>query len=140
MKKISNGFDVFLQKAIKNQETRRKPFILNLDGFGEVEFIRPSNEEILKYVDEISNAVVVINDEATNTDMIKLHEASSKLVYVCCPYLQEKSLQESLSISNPFDTPSEVFGATMVLDIASQIMEKIEGKEIIEDINKKIKN
>ena len=137
-------FQDFINKALKRKEEREKPFDLEVKGYGVVHFNKPTNNDLLKYMDKASSAIVTEgegeNTKVVSQDLEQMVEAAKELVYICCPILQSKELQESLWIQNPIETPIEVFGIKETMDIAAKISEKVDGFKIQEEIDEKIKN
>ena len=107
-------FENFIQKAMKRKEEMSKPFDLEIEGYGKVNFNRPTNNQLLEYMDKVSSAIVTEGEgeaaKVVSQDLIQMTEAAKELVYVCCPMLQAKELQEALAIQDPFETAIETFG------------------------------
>ncbi len=134
-------FDLFMQKATARQDKLNKPFELEVNGYGKVTFIRPKTKQILDYMDKTSSAVVLdSNENVVEQNIYLLEEAARELVYLSCPMLQEKELQERLNIKDPLQTPSECFGIQETLTLANNILEKVEGIKLATKVNEEIKN
>lgn len=141
-------FQDFINKAIKRKEEMSKPFDLEVAGYGTVHFNRPTNNQLLNYMDKVNSAMVTETQgegeeketKVVSQDFIQMSEAAKELVYVCCPILQQKELQEALDIQDPFETAIEVFGVTEIIRIATEISEKADGAKIQEEVAEKVKN
>lgn len=137
-------FEDFIAKAIKRKETISKPFDLQVEGYGIVHFNRPTNKQLLNYMDSISSAIVTEGEGETSKvvsqDVVQMAEASKELVYLCCPILQQEELHKSLEIDEPFETAIEVFGINETMKIAGKIAEMADGSKVAEETAEKIKN
>ena len=136
--------EIFIAKAMKRKEESNKPFDLEIEGYGLVHFNKPSNNQLLNYMDKVSSAIVTegTGEEAKviSQDLVQMVEASKELVYLCCPTLQQTELQTALEIQDPMETSIEVFGIEKTLDIAAQISEKTKGYKLQEEVAEAIKN
>lgn len=137
-------FQAFIEKAMKRKEELSKPFELEIEGYGTVNFNRPTNNQLLSYMDKVSSAIVTEGEgeeaKVISQDLIQMSEAAKELVYVCCPTLQSKELQEALGIQDPLETSIEVFGIKETMDIAGRISEKVDGAKLQKEVDEAIKN
>ncbi|KYH35831.1 hypothetical protein CLTEP_02240 [Clostridium tepidiprofundi DSM 19306] len=133
--------DDFRKKALQREKAKKLFTFIDVDGFGEIRFERPTDNEILRYMNECARAVKV--DEkgnVTEQDLSITFEASKELVYVCCPFLQDRELREELDIKDPLDVVSKIFGINGTIEIASQIVEEFEGGKLTEQVVEDVKN
>lgn len=133
--------DLFIEKALRKQEERKKPFELEVGDYGLVSFNFPSTNQLLNYMDSATNAVT-LDDKGTviSQDISLIVEASKELVYNCCPILKNSELQTQLEIQDPLDTPIIVFGIDEVTNIAGIIAEKAQGSKTQNEVVDKVKN
>ena len=137
-------FQAFIEKAMKRKEELNKPFDIEVLGYGKVIFNKPSNNQLIEYMDKVGQATKTAGEgeerAVVGQDFRLMVEAAKELVYVCCPTLQSKELQEALGIQDPMETSVEVFGVNETLQIAIKISEKADGAKIQEEMNETIKN
>lgn len=135
------NLDLFIQKAIKISEERKKPFELEIEDFGAINFNYPKQNQLLNYMDSSVKGVTVdSNGVLLSQDFGLLVEAAKEFVYACCPYLQSDELHKALDLKDPFDAPIIIFGLDKTMEIASQIAEIAQGKKIIEKVVEEVKN
>lgn len=140
-KNIRLTLDDFRKKALQREKDKKLFAFIDVEGFGELKFSRPSDNDILKYMDECARAVKTDGKgNPVEKDLKVLFEASKELVFNTCDYLGDKALREGLGIKDPMDMPSKVFGIAGTIDIAGQIMEEFEGQNLVEEIEDIVKN
>lgn len=136
----------FRAKAIKKHNERKKVADIEVAGYGLIRFTRPSEEQLLSYMDNCAKAIVTAKDEETgknvvvDQDLALILEASKELVYSCCPFLQDNELREELGIKDPLDTPVSVFGINTTMEIAGMIADEFEGEKVEKEVKEEIKN
>lgn len=131
----------FRRKAIQRNRDKLMYKDIEVEGYGKIIFKRPSENEILAYMDKVSGAITV--DEYENVveqDMTQMLEAGKELLYPNCAFLQDKELHEALEIQDPLDVVSKVFGIQGTMDIASKMMDAFEGTKVQEQVDDEIKN
>ena len=80
----------FKAKAIDKYKNRKLVAEIEVDGFGSVPFNRPSDNDILEYLNGASKGAKLSKDgEVKETDLIPVAEASKVLVYKCCGFLHD---------------------------------------------------
>ncbi len=138
MAKKSNKitFDEFVTKAQAKKSNKKLVADIYIDEeFGSVTFNRPTNNQILEYINGISNAVTVDKEgNAVGQDFAKMFEASKEIVYATCPFLQKKELHEALEIVDPFDSVEEVFGIQITIEIAEKLISEFDGTNIKDEV------
>lgn len=131
----------FRNRALQRERDKKLFVFLEVEGFGEVKFSRPKENEILTYMDECAKAVKTDEEgNAISQDLRMIFEASKSLVYFSCDFLQDKELRESLGIKDPLDAPFKVFGINETISLAGEIMAEFEGGNIVEEIDDLVKN
>lgn len=125
----------FINKATNKYKNRKMSVDIPVDGFGELTFNRPSDNDLLEYLNNVAKGVKADKDgNILDTDLTVMVEASQVLVYKTCDYLHNKELQENLEIVDPLDTPIRVFGATRTMEIAEKISNAFENDGIKETV------
>lgn len=133
--------DSFRKKAIEKHKNRKKVAYIEVEGFGQVQFERPSNDQILKYMTGIGNSIKTNADgEVLKQDLNAMADYSKEIVYLNCKFLQDKELREVYEIKDPLETPLEVFGIQETINIASEMGDAFEGEKIQNDVDESIKN
>lgn len=125
----------FKAKAIDKYKNRKLVAEIEVDGFGPVPFNRPSDNDILEYLNGASKGAKLSKDgEIKETDLIPVAEASKILVYKCCGFLHDAELQEIFEAVDPYDTPSKIFGLTETISVAEKIADTFNVSEVQEEI------
>lgn len=129
----------FRDKAIDKHRNRKLVADIEVKGFGMIPFKRPSDNDLLEYVNGAAKGAKVRRDEngktvVDETDITPVAEASKILVYKCCEYLHDKELQEEVDPDEPFDMPFLIFGLTETISIAEKISDTFGSNEIAKDI------
>jgi len=132
------NLEMFISKALKKHESREENFDIEVKDYGLINFKRPSSNQLLKYLDEVSNCVGT--GENARVDLIGITEASKDLVYNCCLFLQSSELREKLGIKDPLETPIIIFGIEETNRLAAEISDKAEGSKISVEVSEEIKN
>lgn len=129
-------FDEFVAKATAKKNSKKLTADIYVsDEFEYVTFNRPSNNEILQYINNVSKSIIIDNDgNMTGQDTILMFDASKELVYATCPFLKKKELHEALEVVDPFDVVAEVFGVQNTIDLATKIKDEFDGENIKNEV------
>lgn len=129
--------DDFINKSFDCLENRKDVEYLPVKGFGKVPFNRPTDNELLKYLNAASKGATLDEEgKAKMIDMTPIAIASKTLVYQSCTYLHDKRLLEKAEVEEPFDIAFKLFGISETIDLAGKISDKFGSNEV----SKKIKN
>lgn len=129
---MSIDLQTFIQKAREKENKKLKIAEIEIKDFGMVEFTRPTDVQIMNFMTKITNG--------NKDDMKEMTDISKEFVYMSCPMLQNKELQDEFDIKLPFETPVTLFGFMETIFLANKIMEKFNGNLVIEDTDEIIKN
>jgi len=129
-------FDEFVAKATAKRNNRKMVADIYVgDEYGYMSFNRPSNNDILQYINNVSKSIIFDSEgNMTGQDTILMFEASRELIYATCPFIQKKELHEALDIIDPFDIVAEVFGVQNAIDIATRIKDEFDGASVGDEI------
>jgi hypothetical protein len=131
----------FRRKAIEKSKSKLAFKDIAIEGYGVITFKRPPENQILAYMDKVAAAITTDeNEHVVGQDMTQLLEAAKELIYPNCAFLQDKELHEALSIKDPLDIVTGVFGVQGAMSLASQIMDAFEGEKIQEQAEQEVKN
>lgn len=131
----------FLLKVKENEAKKLKLIQINVEGYGNIEFMRPKTEDMFSYYTAMANSNINIdtekeeNTKAQNLkdmgleELPKIVKASSTLIYNCSSFLKSKELRNMYPGIHNFDIPVEIFGWNKVIEIASQIIDRFGGSE-----------
>lgn len=131
----------FLLKVKENEAKKLKLIQINIEGYGNLEFMRPKTEDMFSYYTAMANSNINIDTEKEeNTkpqnlkdmgleELPKIAKASSTLIYNCSSFLKSKELRNMYPGIHNFDIPVEIFGWNKVIEIASQIIDRFGGSE-----------
>ena len=129
--------DEFINKSFDCLENRKDVEYLPVKGFGKIPFNRPTDNELLKYLNAASKGATLDEEgKAKMIDMTPIAIASKTLVYQSCTYLHDKRLLEKSGVEEPFDIAFKLFGISETIDLAGKISDKFGSNEV----SKKIKN
>lgn len=128
------GLDLqtFLEKAREKEEKKIRVAEIEVKDFGLVEFIRPKDKQMMKYMTNITNS--------NKDDMQIMTDIAKEFVYLSCPILQNKELQEEFNVKMPFETPVALFGFMETMNLANEIFKKFNGIKVFEETEAEIKN
>ncbi len=125
----------FIKKATERQ-SNKKMFADIETGMGLLRFKRPSDNQLLSYMNEVAKGVKGDKDgNVIETNLGVMYEAGKELIYNTCEYLHNEELHKALDIVDPLDAV-KVFGINEVVEISGQIADEFN----TEDIQAKIKN
>lgn len=131
----------FLLKVKENEAKKLKLIQINVERYGNIEFMRPKTEDMFSYYTAMANSNINIDTEKEeNTkpqnlkdmgleELPKIVKASSTLIYNCSSFLKSKELRNMYPGIHNFDIPVEIFGWNKVIEIASQIIDRFGGSE-----------
>lgn len=130
------GNQNFLEKIRNYEKVKEKIIKENIEDFGEIEFQRPQSDILLDYLESINS------EDEKDIDIKLMAKESSKFIYRCCLSLRASEVRNSEEFIkiDPNDIPLEIFGATQVIELASKIFTRFEGKKEKEKIVDKVKN
>ena len=131
----------FISKATQKYQDRKISMNINIDGMGLVTFSRPTENELLVYLNKSGNSIVT--DKKGNVisqDMVTMLAASKDLVFSTCSYLQNIDLQKQVEAVDPIDAVTKVFGITKTMEIATDIAQEFMDKDMQNKVEKKVKN
>jgi hypothetical protein len=121
----------FISKAQNKHKNKKMTAQIECGDYGIIEFKRPSDSDSLQFLNEMAKSVRADKEgNVKETNLEVMLEASKELVYKTCMYLRDKSLQESLEVFDPLDTPIEVFGINMTIEIAGKIVDEFEDNKV----------
>lgn len=124
----------FIKKAVDKQSNKKMEADIPILDYGEITFKRPTNDQMLEYMNISMNAVKMDKDRnVISTDYASLNEAAKQFIYFTCPFLQNQELQDSLGVKDPFDTPVEAFGIENIAGIATQIQNEFRDKKRVKE-------
>ncbi|WP_017211846.1 hypothetical protein [Clostridium beijerinckii] len=134
MNKIS--LEDFIKKGLEKSEGIRKEADIEIEGYGSITFVRPTEDNILEYLDAQANAIKMNkNEEIIGTDYKLLANASKEFIYFSCPFLQNPELHKAWGIKDPLDAPVKAFGVENLAGIAKKIKEAFgDGKKTKEKL------
>lgn len=126
----------FIAKATAKHNNKKMFVDLYIDEeFGQVTFKRPSNNDILQYINNVSKSISFDKEgNMIGQDTVLMFEASKELVYISCSYLQNKELHNMLGVTDPLDVVAEVFGVQNTIDLATKIKDAFDGESIRDEI------
>lgn len=131
--------EAFKAKAIDKYRNRILVSDIEVDGFGKVPFNRPSDNNLLEYLNGAAKGAKISKDEDGNinvneTDMIIVANAAKILVYNSCGFLHDTELQEEVEVVDPYDMPFTIFGVDATLDAAEKISDIFGAGKVKEDV------
>ena len=129
--------DDFISKSLDCLNNRKDVEYLLVKGLGKIPFSRPSDNELLKYLNASAKGAALDEEgKAKMIDMTPIAIASKTLVYQSCKYLHDKRLLEKADVEEPFDVAFKLFGISETIDLAGRISDIFGSNEV----SKKIKN
>jgi hypothetical protein len=141
----------FIKRARLKEEQKIKVVRLDVEGYGELEFVRPSINELMKYqkgIIEGTDVEVNTTDEDLKDKTINSREVnfsaiakiSSEFIYNTCGFCRAKEIRDMYSSTYPFDIPIELFGITECIKIASAVFSEFNGAKQVKEAVEEIKN
>lgn len=125
----------FKAKAIDKFKNRKIIADIDVKGFGIVPFQRPSDNDLLEYLNGAAKGAKLNSDgDVTETDIVPVANAAKILVYKCCSYLHDIELQEEVEAKDPYETAFKVFGVNGTIDAAEKISDEFDTIDIQKDI------
>lgn len=125
----------FKAKAIDKFNNRKIIADIDVKGFGIVPFQRPSDNDLLEYLNGAAKGAKLNSDgDVTETDIVPVANAAKILVYKCCSYLHDTELQEEVEAKDPYETAFKVFGVNGTIDAAEKISDEFDTVDIQKDI------
>lgn len=132
-KKIT--LESFKAKAIDKFKNRKLVADIEVKGFGLVPFNRPSDNDLLEYLNGAAKGAVIGKDgNISETNIVPVADASKVFVYKCCSYLHDTELQEKVGVTDPYDIVFKLFGIDGTIDAAEKITDIFNGVEVQKEI------
>lgn len=126
--------DDFRRKAIENLKNRKEVVYFNVDGFGEVEFYRPSDNDLLEYLNEAAKGAIMDEGKIAGANILPIAEAAKILVYKSCKYLHDSELQTESEVTEPYDIVFKLFGIEVTMDLGDKISDAFGSNEVKKEI------
>jgi hypothetical protein len=121
MDKIKRAtFDDLIARKIQKEKDQLRTKEIYVTSMGaSLIFKNPSDNDLLDMLDEIGSG-----------DTSRVIAAYKKLIYLCCPQLQDTKLHEELEVVDPFDTVDKLFDLVEVMSIGEELSDfiDVEGK------------
>jgi hypothetical protein len=130
--KMSIDLQTFLEKARVKENNKLKVTEIEVKEFGLLEFARPKDSDMMKFMTKITTGNKENIEELTNI--------SKEFVYLSCPMLQKKEVQDEFKIQMPFETPIVLFGFMETIKLANEIFSEFNGIEVVEEVEEEVKN
>lgn len=118
-------FKDLLAKKIQKEESEMRfkdIYVSSMDAT--LTFKKPSDDLICDMIDELKD------EENTR----KLVEVYKKLIYQCCPMLQDTELHKELEVVDPLDTVSKIFDLKDIMEIGEKLEDLIDIGTKVEEI------
>ena len=115
----------FRDKAIDKHRNRKLVADIEVKGFGMIPFKRPSDNDLLEYVNGAAKGAKVRRDENGKTVVDETD---------ITPEAVAKLAKEKVDPDEPFDRPFLIFGLTETISIAEKISDTFGSNEIAKDI------
>lgn len=142
----------FIKKAKEKENNKVKIVHFEVEGFGKIEFIRPTESDLIKFNNDLASCIDVeykgISDEEKRKkeiniesfDFSKYAAVSSEFIYKCCSFLREKEVRDMYPDTEFYDIPLVVFGQNEVIKIASELNNQFKGVETRKEVTEAVKN
>ncbi len=136
LKKLS--LEEFINQGLERESSKKKEADIPIEGWGVITFIKPTEDNLLEFLNAQANAIKMNKDEEIiGTNLRAITEAAKGFIYFSCPYLQNPELHKAWGIQDPLDVPVKAFGVENLPNIANKIKDTFgDGKKT----KKKIKN
>ncbi|WP_051824121.1 hypothetical protein [Clostridium sulfidigenes] len=121
-------FKDLIAKKIKKEEDQfkvREIYVESMDAT--LVFKKPKEETLLEIIDEMG----VSNGDLKVSEMVP---GFKKLIYLCCPMLQDVELQKEIEVVDPFDTVSKIFDLNDIMEIGEELMDFIDMGDKVEKV------
>lgn len=129
MQKIT--FDQLIQKSIQRENDRMKVKEIEIPSIGgTLLFQKISENKLLDIIEEGQKSNCLAGDIATER----------KLIYLCCPMLQNTKLHQELGVTEPYDVVEKLFDLHETEFIAKEVMELNGVNSFAEKTIEEIKN
>ncbi|MCY6957961.1 hypothetical protein [Clostridium brassicae] len=137
LKKLT--LDDFRKKALNKYNNRKKIVDLEIEGFGILTFIRPSDSQFLDFKEAFANSVTMSKDEDIRDVSYKtMLKASKEFLYKTCEFLHDSELQKDLECVEPYDICVKLFGIDDTISLARKVNDAFDIDT--EEIKQSIKN
>lgn len=134
----------FINKVQDKENNKVKITSITVEGFGDIEFHRPNEAELLRYNNEILNCYKGdINSENVNVasiDMERMVSNASTLIYNSCSFFKAKEIRDMYKENEFTEIPLIILGTNEVLRIANKLNEVFQGKKTKKNVENIIKN
>lgn len=139
--------DSFLQKIREKEENKVRVVVLEVEGIGEIEFVRPKESDLLAFNNQMLKCYQGDMSEMSGNkidisqmDMEHLSGISSELIYKCCSLFSEKKVRDMYVDVEFYQIPLMILGASETIKIASELNDKFKGVKVAQETEKAIKN
>lgn len=125
--------ETFIKKAKKNKE-EKKAALIEIEGFGLVEFTRPRTEVHLEFVNKSEE------EENHSGDTVEL---IMEYLYTHCPLLNDKQVRKELGNGTPSYMFEQIFGlknVTKTFEKFLEVFDLADEEKVVKKKKKKIKN
>lgn len=124
-------FEQLIQRSIQREQDKMKVKEIEIPSIG--------GTLLLKKIPE--NKLIDIMDDVQNSNsLLENIEAERKLIYHCCPMLQDTKLHNELGVTVPYDVVEKLFNLQETDTIAKEAMELNGFYDIAEKKADEIKN
>lgn len=124
-------FEQLVQRSIQREQDKMKVKEIEISSIG--------GTLLLKKISE--NKLLDIIDEGQKTNCLSENIAvERKLIYLCCPMLQDTKLHQELGVTEPFDVVEKLFDLQETDFIAKEIMKLHDVENFAEQTTEEIKN
>lgn len=138
----------FINKVKEKENNKVKITTIEVEGFGEIEFQRPSDEELLRYNNEILNCFKgdIRNEnigkeiDISMVDMEKMVLNASTFIYNSCSFFRAKEIRDMYKENEFTKIPLLILENSETLKIANELNAVFKGKSTKEEVEKEIKN
>ncbi|MCB2310652.1 hypothetical protein LGL55_05885 [Clostridium tagluense] len=129
----------FITKATEKKSSRKLVTEIEVEGYGNITFTRPSENQLLTYATKNSRAIRTKQNEKEEREVVEMNfeillEASKDLIYNSCSFLQNTELQKAMGSIDPLDVVTSVFSITDAIELATKINDIFSDGEIEEKL------
>lgn len=148
----------FIAKTKEKEESKIKIIVLEVEGFGKIEFQRPSESKFLKFSNEMLSSVKGLdlsskteeemedadaaqnNIKTENINLVSFAKAASEFIYHSCSYMRDQQIRKIYKNSAFEDIPLCILGQSNVITLATMIYKEFNGKKEVQEIEEELKN